>query len=323
MINIIVPIYNIEKYLVRCLNSIQKQIGEFKAILVDDGSTDSCSFLCEQYAKNDSRFIVLHKRNGGLSSAIKYGIINSSPCDYFMFVDGDDSLVENAVETIQKIVDKSGADLIMYDFYKLYDDGRNVIVTSKIPEGYSCNNAYVQIRNHFQRGEGFVPARWNKVYKSDIVSKIIPFYSDKVSVAEDMLFTTLALFESKSIYYEKQALVNYYQNSSSMMNNYKRNYVDSYIEVYRILNNRIPDKELPPCILFQNVKTLIQQIYNSDYKNKNIECRRILKHEEINSMIKTISCWSYRDKALCFLMKHSMVSLLGVLSAVNRKNGSW
>ena len=123
MINIVIPVYNVERYIRRCLDSVKNQTWpEFKAILVDDGSTDNCGLICDEYAKADERFIVFHKQNGGLTSAVKYGIKNSPKCDYFMFVDSDDFLEVTAVEKVSKAIEQSSADIINYDFFVDFEE---------------------------------------------------------------------------------------------------------------------------------------------------------------------------------------------------------
>ena len=89
-ISIIVPIYNVEKYLERCVDSLVNQTYEnIEIILVDDGSPDYCPQLCDEYAKKDSRIVVIHKKNGGLSDARNYGLCKASG-EYILYVDSDD-----------------------------------------------------------------------------------------------------------------------------------------------------------------------------------------------------------------------------------------
>ena len=99
-ISIIIPIYNIERYLHRCLDSVLNQtFEEWQAILVDDGSTDKSGEIAEEYAAKDNRFVVTHKENGGLSDARNVGISKATG-EYIMFVDGDDFIHPQAMEII-------------------------------------------------------------------------------------------------------------------------------------------------------------------------------------------------------------------------------
>lgn len=320
MINLIVPVYNVEKYLIRCLDSIKKQdYDKFRAIIVDDGSTDGCPFICDSYTKDDERFIVLHKQNGGLSSAIKYGILNSPPCDYYMFVDGDDSLEKDAIKIVSNILKQQMPDILIYDFTKVFDNGESVLISSDIQEGLYKGNSFIFIKNVFQKK--IVPARWNKVFKASVVKDIIIDYSEEVSVAEDMLFTTLSLYKSNSLYYKSLSLINYYQNSSSMMHNYKTAYLKSYLSVYDILSHKLENKTLPDKILFQHLKTLIQQLINSNNSEvfKKSEFLSILNNIQVIEVIDRIKMSGIKNRVLRLLMKYKMYFLFKVLTRINRR----
>ena len=103
MVSIIVPVYNIERYLPQCMNSLFAQTApDFEVILVDDGSTDGSAALCDQYAKQDARVQVIHKKNGGLSSARNAGL-DAATRPYLLFLDGDDYLAPSAIQSLLEI----------------------------------------------------------------------------------------------------------------------------------------------------------------------------------------------------------------------------
>ena len=111
-ISIIVPVYNVEKYLERCVKSIQNQTySDLEIILVDDGSPDSSGALCDQYAKEDKRIKVIHKKNGGLSEARNYGI-EAATGSYIMFIDSDDWIDLDMAEMLCKLSNKYDADIV-------------------------------------------------------------------------------------------------------------------------------------------------------------------------------------------------------------------
>ena len=106
-ISVIVPVYNVERYLCKCLDSILTQtITEWECILVDDGSTDKSGSICDEYAKKDGRFIVMHKENGGVSSARNLGI-KGAHGEWISFVDADDELYEESLSTLYSFVSDS------------------------------------------------------------------------------------------------------------------------------------------------------------------------------------------------------------------------
>ena len=118
MISIIVPIYNVSAYLSACIESIQCQsFQDIEIFLVDDGSTDGCFEICEEYKQQDSRIRVIHKANGGLVSARKAGIRAASG-DYIAFVDGDDWIEPDMYERMYKVITEQDVDIVMCSRYE-------------------------------------------------------------------------------------------------------------------------------------------------------------------------------------------------------------
>ena len=115
LISVVVPIYNIERYLKNCIDSILNQdFSDMEVILVDDGSTDGCPGICDQYAKDDKRVKVIHKPNGGLVSARKAGALAATG-KYIATVDGDDGVTENFFEEVNNVIREHKPDIIMFD----------------------------------------------------------------------------------------------------------------------------------------------------------------------------------------------------------------
>lgn len=113
-IDIIIPVYNVEPYLRRCLNSILKQTyRHWRAICIDDGSTDGCPAILEEYAAKDSRFMVVHQENGGLSHARNEGMALAD-AEYVMFVDSDDFIHPQTLELAVKLIERDGTDMVSW-----------------------------------------------------------------------------------------------------------------------------------------------------------------------------------------------------------------
>ncbi len=123
LISVIVPIYNVEKYLHQCVESIRAQTyTAIEIILVDDGSPDNCGQICDEYAEKDNRVKVIHKQNGGLSSARNAGMDIATGA-YLTFVDSDDYIAPNMLEELYKELIKSGADLCISPFQRVDENG--------------------------------------------------------------------------------------------------------------------------------------------------------------------------------------------------------
>lgn len=117
-VSIIVPIYNVEKYLPKCIDSILNQtFKDFELLLVDDGSTDTCGKICDEYEKKDNRIKVIHKKNGGLSDARNKGI-DASNSEFISFIDSDDYIAEDMYEILYNNLEKENADISICGYYR-------------------------------------------------------------------------------------------------------------------------------------------------------------------------------------------------------------
>ena len=121
-ISIIVPVYNVERYLGKCINSILNQtFADFELILVDDGSTDRSGYICDDYKKKDNRIKVIHKENGGLSSARNAGL-DIAKEKYIGFVDSDDFINKNMYEFLYKDIKVNNSDIAICDYEEVYEN---------------------------------------------------------------------------------------------------------------------------------------------------------------------------------------------------------
>lgn len=128
LISIIIPVYNVEKYVSICINSILEQVFEdYEIILVDDGSKDRSGSICDEYREKDSRISVIHKTNGGLSDARNAGL-KQAKGEYLLFVDSDDYIGENSLQSIAKCVESQPqrTDVMFLEAYKIFPDGQTV-----------------------------------------------------------------------------------------------------------------------------------------------------------------------------------------------------
>lgn len=142
--SVVVPVYNVEKYLDRCVKSIVNQsYRNLEIILVDDGSTDSCPEKCDEWAKKDRRIKVAHKKNAGLGMARNTGIENVTG-DYIFFVDSDDYIALDTVEECCRLAKKENADIVSYGFCKVRADGTTGESFVPKPKMYIYEGAEVQ-----------------------------------------------------------------------------------------------------------------------------------------------------------------------------------
>lgn len=213
-ISIIVPVYNVEMYLNKCIESILKQtFKDFELILVNDGSTDSSGIICDEYMKKDQRIKVIHKENGGLSSARNAGI-DIAIGDYIAFIDSDDYIHPSMYEVLYREAIKEKSDIILCQFKKVLE--KDCVNESHSLSSYEVIN-YTNIETlkkiYSNQGVEFIVA-WNKLYHSSIFKSIrYPIGM----IHEDEFIAHTALYNAKKVSYIPLELYYYVQRTNSIM----------------------------------------------------------------------------------------------------------
>ena len=217
-VSIIVPVYKVESYLSRCVESILAQTyTNFELILVDDGSPDNCGAICDEYAKKDERIHVIHQKNGGLSAARNSGLDIASG-EYIYFVDSDDYIEPNLLETVIPYMN-NGDDMVAFSYCRFDDNGQ---VKHKKKKGdqkwfISDNNRVAfLIESLLQNKFGW--EAWSRVFRRTIIEKnTLRFADNKRIFAEDLYFCLCYCGFAGRIRYIDKPLYHYYVRSSSIM----------------------------------------------------------------------------------------------------------
>lgn len=220
-ISIIIPIYNTEKYLSKCLDSVLAQTyTDWEAILVDDGSIDKSDAVCDEYSAKDSRFKVFHKINGGVSSARNLAL-DYVQGQYVMFVDSDDMLFSNALETLLKYM-QDGIDSVCCTYVTTDEYGS---VTR-----YSSTHHFDEILGRDKTlsdfytplfGDGFNGYLWNRLFRTSIIKDNHLQFRKDIHIKEDGLFLVQYLCRCKGKHYFSSLPVYKYRiNNGSVMRNY-------------------------------------------------------------------------------------------------------
>ena len=183
MISIIVPVYKVENYLDRCVNSIVNQTySDLEIILVDDGSPDNCPVMCDEWAEKDKRIKVIHKSNDGLANARNSGI-KTCTGEYVMFVDSDDWLEPDTVEFLYKLSSDYNADVSRCGFYYNYENSGKEEVCESNSEIKQLSKDDIIIE--LACGSHVSGVAWNKLYKSEIVKTHL--YDKADGCSEDIM----------------------------------------------------------------------------------------------------------------------------------------
>lgn len=205
-ISVIVPVYNAEKYLQRCVDSILDQtFTDFELLLIDDGSPDRSGEVCDEYAKKDSRIRVFHKGNGGVSSARQCGIDNAQG-KYTIHVDPDDWVEPNMLQELYAKAMEDNADMVICDFY--VNVGNNCTVIKQNPSNLNTKNV---LREMFTTLHGSL---CNKLIRKSCYSRFGISFPKDMSLCEDLFVVCSILKENVIVSYTSHAFYHYVQDAN-------------------------------------------------------------------------------------------------------------
>lgn len=291
LINIIVPVYNVEKYLNKCVDSILVQTYKnIRVILVDDGSPDACPQICDEYAKKDSRVIVIHRENGGLSAARNSGLDRlwngglSEQGDYVAFVDSDDYVAPDYIAFLYWLLTENDADIAQCGHYVVFSENRKV---DKNAEHHTVVlNKKEAIESLCYNGIWDVTA-CNKLYKLSVF-KDLRFPEGKLY--EDTATSYLVVDNADRLVVNMEPLYYYVQRYESIANGVKwKKSKYQFLEVGDMLaawvTSRYPDLKNAANVkrVYVRLSTLSQMVNCNHYDPKRVEeMRQVIKENRKN-----------------------------------------
>ena len=274
LISIIVPIYNVKDYLVRCIESIIHQTYQnLEIILVDDGSTDGSGEICDIYAAKDPRIIVIHKENSGtVVGARKAGAIAATG-EYVISVDGDDWIGNTRIEILVYKGITSGADMIYLNGRYIQWGEKYALEEPCIKEGYySADEIYPYLQD---TGVCFVrrlfPSMGCWGIRNDLHRKIQLMIDDRIFTTSDQVFFWLCLLEAKNVYVLKETGYYYVMRDSSITHSPGTRRLQSIFRVYHSikegLDRHLCEKHMYRRLLFMTTRMLLETDYNIFYRH--------------------------------------------------------
>lgn len=331
LITIVLPIYNVEKYLNRCIESIVTQTyTNLEIILVDDGSLDNSPVICDDWAKKDARIRVIHKQNEGAGIARNTGLEKASG-EYICFFDSDDYIETNTIEKLYNAIKKHDCEAVIFGFNKQDKDGN---ITKIIPPGDRLFYSDEQVINEFlpdliapkfQSNQRFYMSIWLFMYSMEKIKKFNwKFVSERKLFSEDV-YSLLQLFSYiKKVAVLPEPLYYYCENTASLSKSYipdryikiKNFYLES-IKLSKSLhyNPEIIDRLSKPFLGYVLAALKQEIICDIDYRKKKKSIKEIIndsvlqdvlkahKSDKIN-LSKRIIYWSMRHKLynLCIIL---------------------
>lgn len=265
-ISVIIPIYNAQDYLERCLDSILAQTYPYyEVICIDDGSWDDSGVICDRYAKEDMRIRVFHIENGGVSAARNYGL-SVMEGEWFAFVDADDWLEPEFFETLYLIAEENACDIVACNFRRDTEyvigceAGENRIVTLHSSE--QC------IRNFIGNKDSMQGMVWNKLYKAEVCRHVT--FNTGIKINEDCLYTYDVMSICKKACYITLPLYHWYQRSDSAC------------------HSKTTDADFSPANVFL-------ELYDKTLEYQDCEVQRVLQKNYVMSVIKILLYSKYKS----------------------------
>lgn len=309
LIGVIVPVYKVEKYIAECIESILAQTyTNFRLILVDDGTPDNAGKICDEYAKKDSRITVIHQENAGVTRARARGVEEADDCEFIMFVDGDDTITNCAINILYGIMNKD-----------------TDIVLSIVDEHFKPDSNKIDLDTYVKMlllDRSMCVACWGKLYRRRLFSTKIFNIPSSVRISEDLIMNLKIAFEcTGAIITTKENIYNHRINNESVTNTFKRTH-EYETTLYNTIIKSIPKEVLNDYIIFTiphrltswrifwgykyNVKGMNKTIFYQDLR-RDIKTFNF-KQSILDNIIFTQTSWFIRFLAINFKKAQSWIS---------------
>ena len=340
LVSVVLPIYNVEKYLNRCIDSVVSQTyTNLEIILIDDGSPDNCPQICDEWAKKDSRIKVIHKKNQGLGMARNTGI-DAATGTYICFFDSDDYIAPDTIETCLQAAREHNAELVIFGHNDVTPDMQ--LLNTHIPHppkklfaGEEITNTLlpISVYSNLKTGEDWnmVMSSWNKLYSMDVIKKSgWRFASEREIISEDFYSLTELYGYLNRVYVLDHAFYYYTVNNSSLSRSYRPDRFER-IKLFYEAMNALSEKMGVSDVLEQPIKGVtfgitvgaMKLIAAADFgfKRKYSELRKIVKDDFTKQLIKgtDYSGTGLQKKLLYKAAKHNLVLLCFMLVYLKNK----
>lgn len=267
LISVIMPVYQCKRYLRQAINSVLKQTySNYELILVDDGSNDGSSQICDEYVKQYEKVYCIHKANKGVSHSRNSGM-QMAQGELIIFVDSDDYIAANLFEEAVRVFSDYSTDMYLFGFEKFgYSEGKMI---PKMPKGNYCMK---QFRNHLLElySNNVLHAIGNKIYRMDIIRTNRLSFVENWNYYEDIFFSLSYIQKCQSIFVGDQVLYSYRINKTgSLSKKFSLNNIEAinatYIKLSKMIKLNISNRKIFYQYYFRNIEYSILQVFNSNY----------------------------------------------------------
>lgn len=326
LISVVVPCYNVEKYLEKCVNSIINQsYKNLEIILVDDGATDGTPNICDKLSQTDTRIKVIHKENGGLSDARNTGL-SVAEGKYITFFDSDDWVERETLNIAYREITEKNLDLVVWGYVADFVDDNEKIISSRNTtlNGVCEKNGDASVLLS-QKALGISGYAWNKLYKVDVIRNNKLFFKKGISLVEDILFNSLYFCKCQKILFLDHIGTHYIQRNRITLGT--KRYDDIFeLKLFAcvaredILENfnidaKLIEKTMAP-FYFNAIKSGVFNISTEQgisFINKTIKMRKFLKSEKTREVLQKIVEMPLKQRIFVLVVRMRMATLLTFL----------
>lgn len=304
-ISIVIPVYNVEKYLKRCVDSVRNQtFSDIEIILVDDGSTDKSGYMCDEFANKDLRIQVIHKANGGLSDARNAGLKKATG-RYVLFVDSDDSIDRETCEQFIRAIELKNADIIVGNARKIHRDSIIKMSHTDTNQRVRSGKEYLEIE---LENNTMYMAAWMNLYKREfLISKELWFKKGRLH--EDEEFTPRCFLKATTVLGTPIEFYNYFirENSITTKKDLLPNSLDliktcnELERIYNLLDDgRLKDLLMDSLVIRYLNAFQIGKLYKR--KNKKYFSKKFLKNKSATGRNKVKVCLFYISPSIYYFI---------------------
>lgn len=333
-ISVIIPIYKVEKYLKRCVESVRKQtLTDLEIILVDDGSPDNCPRICDEYLRKDSRIKVIHKQNGGLASARNAGM-NIATGNYLFFLDSDDWLELDGMQRLYETAEKYQVDFVRYRAIRTGWPGMEENAPCMVEEIRELQQGlyekdriikeiYPRLLATSQLTMGAVVGAWGSLYRTDFLRKNQLSFYEEVKFSEDLIFSANVVRAANSFYFINTPCVyHYFYNPNSISKSFREGRWDSCKSLIHYCEKDFSNdttydfkRELYYLRWFCIMLALNERKYLKGYSEKREYCKKLLNDPVIRRTKLRLSYFNvtWKQKVVMILVRWKMSGFLARL----------
>lgn len=312
LVSVIIPVYNVEKYLWDCVESfVHQTYKNIQILLIDDGSIDTSGYLCDEMARIDKRIEVFHKPNEGLGLTRNYGLKHVRG-KYVLFADSDDYIDKSAIEKMLNVAEAESAQLVIGGFVKVTNE-KNILFEEKYKyEVFEKDRVKDELLPRMigslpEGRDSIFTMAWGKLYLTDSILENNVFYpSERIIQSEDLAFQLDYIPYIRKAIVLEETFYYYRNNPESLTMKYKENRFEEAIKVYQYVLDKVDEKKMPSNtylradkMLFVYLRAILIQELSRNSKKTKKEClekyESVLNHEIVRKAVN-----EYPIKSLLF-----------------------